>query len=108
LREIVRSAQPYDFVLYCPAYHIGSAAKAQLMLEVVSMDLGGFGANRELLGDILAGRALGNQAQDLAFATGKRAVAAAGRCHASDVAKQYRRGQAIPARSTGSRNAYPR
>src|SRR5487761_1684990 len=53
------------------AHHRGGRAQVELLLQVVAMDLSGFGADPEVRGDFLAGRAIADKADNLALAPGE-------------------------------------
>src|SRR3984893_7829033 len=57
-----------QLVLDCVAYHRGRRFRLELLLKVVAIDLGSLGTDTTSRGDLLAGRALTDEAQHLALA----------------------------------------
>ena len=53
--------EAYDLLLDRPTNHVGGSAQAELLFEVVAMDLRGFGADAELGGDLFRAFALPDQ-----------------------------------------------
>ncbi len=73
------------------ADEVGGGMQVELLLEIVAMGLRSFGTDSEPLSDLLAGRALTDEAQDFTLAGGQYGTAIIASLRIADAHQEERR-----------------